>query len=52
MKGMVSDGQLYKGTIKFCDNLYWSSTVSSYPSYVYDSNSILYELLLFSTSFN
>ena len=32
----------YKGTTKFSDTNYWSSTVSSYPAYVYDSNSILY----------
>ena len=31
-----------KGTIKFSDTNYWSSTVSSYTAYVYDSNSTLY----------
>ena len=32
------------GTIKFsCNENYWSSTVSSYPAYIYDENSCLYE---------
>ena len=31
-----------KGTTKFSDTIYWSSSVSSYPAYVYDSNSTLY----------
>ena len=31
-----------KGTAAFSNANYWSSTVSSYPAYVYDSNSILY----------
>ena len=31
-----------KGTIKFSNTGYWQSTVSSYPTYVYDSNSTLY----------
>lgn len=31
-----------KGSTKFSNVNYWSSTVSSYPSYVYDSNSTLY----------
>ena len=31
-----------KGTTKFSDTKYWSSTVSSYPSYVYNENSLLY----------
>ena len=30
------------GTTAFSSTNYWSSTVSSYPAYVYDSNSILY----------
>ena len=30
------------GTTAFSNTNYWSSTVSSYPAYVYDSNSILY----------
>ena len=41
MLGWVS-GQPYKGTTKFSNTNYWSSTVSSYPAYVYDSNSLLY----------
>ena len=31
-----------KGTTKFSNANYWTSTVSSYPAYVYDSNSTLY----------
>ena len=31
-----------KGTTAFSNTNYWSSTVSSYPAYVYDSNSTLY----------
>jgi len=31
-----------KGTTKFSDTNYWDSIVSSYPTYVYDSNSVLY----------
>ena len=31
-----------KGVIGFAKNTYWYSTVSSYPAYVYDSNSTLY----------
>ncbi len=42
MLGYVSSGKPYKGTIKFSNTNYWSSTVSSYPAYVYDSNSTLY----------
>ena len=38
MLGYVSSGQPYKGTIKFSNTNYWSS----YPAYVYDSNSTLY----------
>ena len=30
------------GTTAFTSTDYWSSTVSTYPAYVYDSNSILY----------
>lgn len=30
------------GTLAFSNTNYWSSTVSSYPAYVYDSNSTLY----------
>ena len=33
---------LKKGTTKFSNTNYWSSTVSNYPAYVYDSNSVLY----------
>ena len=42
MLGYVSSGQPYKGTTMFSNTNYWSSTVSSYPAYVYDSNSTLY----------
>ena len=42
MLGYISSGKPYKGTTKFSNTNYWSSTVSSYPAYVYDSNSILY----------
>ena len=31
-----------KGITNFSNTSYWSSTVSSYPAYVYDSNSFLY----------
>ena len=42
MKGWVSAEPPYKGVTKFSDTNYWSSTVSSYPSYVYNENSLLY----------
>ena len=42
MLGDVSSGRPYKGTTKFSNTSYWSSTVSSYPSYVYNENSLLY----------
>ena len=42
MLGYVSGQSIRKGTIKFSNTNYWSSTVSSYPSYVCDSNSTLY----------
>ena len=42
MKGYVSTGTQYKGTAPFSSTNYWSSTVSSYPTYVYDSNSTIY----------
>ena len=42
MLGYVSSGKPYNGTIKFSNTNYWLSTVSSYPAYVYDSNSTLY----------
>ena len=42
MKGWVSAGLPYKGITMFSDTNYWKGKVSSYPSYVYDSNSTLY----------
>ena len=42
MLGYVSGQSVRKGTTKFSNTNYWSSTVSSYPAYVYDSNSTLY----------
>ena len=42
MLGYVSGQSIRKGTTKFSNTNYWSSTVSSYPAYVYDSNSLLY----------
>ena len=42
MLGYVSGQTIRKGTTKFSNTNYWSSTVSSYPAYVYDSNSTLY----------
>lgn len=42
MLGYISGQSIRKGTTKFSNTNYWSSTVSSYPSYVYDSNSTLY----------
>ena len=42
MLGFVSGQTIRKGTTKFSNTNYWSSTVSSYPTYVYDSNSTLY----------
>ena len=42
MKGLVSNQQTRNGTTPFSSTNYWSSTVSSYPAYVYDSNSTLY----------
>ena len=42
MLGHVSGQSIRKGTTKFSNTNYWSSTVSSYPAYVYDSNSTLY----------
>ena len=42
MIGYSSKGKPYKGTTKFSNTNYWSSTVSSYPSYVYNENSLLY----------
>ena len=42
MLGYVSGQTIRKGTTKFSNTNYWSSTVSSYPTYVYDSNSTLY----------
>ena len=42
MLGYVSGQTIRKGTTKFSNTNYWSSSVSSYPAYVYDSNSTLY----------
>ena len=42
MLGFVSGQTIRKGTTMFSNTKYWSSTVSSYPTYVYDSNSTLY----------
>ena len=42
MLGLVSGQTIRKGTTMFSNTNYWSSTVSSYPTYVYDSNSTLY----------
>ena len=42
MLGYVSGQSIRKGTTTFSNTNYWSSTVSSYPAYVYDSNSLLY----------
>ena len=42
MLGYVSGQSISKGTTKFSNTSYWSSIVSSYPAYVYDSNSTLY----------
>ena len=42
MLGYVSGQTIRKGTTMFSNTNYWSSTVSSYPTYVYDSNSTLY----------
>ena len=42
MLGYVLGQSIRKGTAKFSNTNYWSSTVSSYPAYVYDSNSVLY----------
>ena len=36
---------IIKGSIAFSSNYYWKGTVSSYPSYVYNSNSNIYESL-------
>ena len=42
MLGYVEGQSISKGTTEFSNTNYWSSTVSSYPAYVYDSNSTLY----------
>ena len=42
MLGWVQGQNINKGTTTFSNTNYWSSTVSSYPAYVYDSNSTLY----------
>ena len=42
MLGYVLEQTIKNGVIKFSNTVYWSSTVSSYPSYVYNENSLLY----------
>ena len=42
MLGYVSGQTIRKGTTKFSNTNYWKGKVSSYPTYVYDSNSTLY----------
>ena len=42
MLGFVPGQTIRKGTTMFSNTNYWSSTVSSYPVYVYNSNSTLY----------
>ena len=42
MKGFIVGQAISKGVTPFSNTNYWSSTVSSYPAYVYDSNSTLY----------
>ena len=42
MRGWVSGQSVRNGTTKFSNTNYWLSTVSTYPAYVYDSNSTLY----------
>ena len=42
MLGYVAGQTVMKGTSAFSTSNYWSSTVSSYPSYVYNENSLLY----------
>ena len=42
MSGYVSGQTIRKGITTFSNADYWESTVSSYPAYVYDSNSTLY----------
>ena len=43
MRGYLSlDLNPKKGTIQFSNSVYWSSTVSTYPAYVYNKNSLLY----------
>ena len=41
MKGYVGQ-EVRFGTLPFSKTNYWSNTVQSYPMYVYDSNSIIY----------
>ena len=40
--GAVIDSVNWVGTVAFSSKNYWSGSVSSYPAYVYDSNSTLY----------
>ena len=43
MKGYVDSGYPYKGILSFSSTDYWSSITSSYPAFVYNSNSNLYQ---------
>ena len=45
MLGVVSGVQLKRGTVPFSSWIYWGDTVSSYPAYVYNENSQLYEYI-------
>ena len=42
MKGYIVGQKFRNGITKFSDTNYWSSTVSNYPAYVYNENSLLY----------
>lgn len=45
MIGYIESNESYKGVIQFAGTNYWSSTVNSYPSYVYNENSYLYSYI-------
>ena len=42
MVGLSSKGRPYKGITAFSNTGYWKDTVSNYPAYVYNENSLLY----------
>ena len=42
MKGFVLSNNIRNGITVFSSTNYWGSTISTYPAYVYDSNSIIY----------